>query len=141
MYSNNLYEARKQARKTQAELAEMLAMNTIVYGRYERGERDIPLSVAVQMADVLNVSLDYLAGRSRIASGTKSDDEFLQKTLIDPAMKNVTSEKDALYAYVNVLREEQRKTNEKTENAVAQIMKIINDKYPLDFIPRGIYHL
>ena len=74
MYSNNLYEARKQARKTQAELAEMLAMNTIVYGRYERGERDIPLSVAVQMADVLNVSLDYLAGRSRIASGTKSDD-------------------------------------------------------------------
>lgn len=131
MYSNNLYEARKQARKTQAELAEMLAMNTIVYGRYERGERDIPLSVAVQMADVLNVSLDYLAGRSRIASGTKSDDEFLQKTLIDPAaMKNVTSEKDALYAYVNVLREEQRKTNEKTENAVAQIMKIINDKYP-----------
>nr|DAQ81143.1 MAG TPA: Helix-turn-helix XRE-family like protein [Inoviridae sp.] len=130
MYSNNLYEARKQARKTQAELAEMLAMNTIVYGRYERGERDIPLSVAVQMADVLNVSLDYLAGRSRIASGTKSDDEFLQKTLIDPAMKNVTSEKDALYAYVNVLREEQRKTNEQTENAVAQIMKIINDKYP-----------
>ena len=130
MYSNNLYEARKQARKTQAELAEMLAMNTIVYGRYERGERDIPLSVAVQMADVLNVSLDYLAGRSRIASGTKSDDEFLQKTLIAPAMKNVTSEKDALYAYVNVLREEQRKTNEKTENAVAQIMKIINDKYP-----------
>lgn len=130
MYSNNLYEARKQARKTQAELAEMLAMNTIVYGRYERGERDIPLSVAVQMADVLNVSLDYLAGRSRIASGTKSDDDFLQKTLIDPAMKNVTSEKDALYAYVNVLREEQRKTNEKTENAVAQIMKIINDKYP-----------
>ena len=129
MYSNNLYEARKQARKTQAELAEMLAMNTIVYGRYERGERDIPLSVAVQMADVLNVSLDYLAGRSRIASGTKSDDEFLQKTLIDPAMKNVTSEKDALYAYVNVLREEQRKTNEQTENAVAQIMKIINDKY------------
>ena len=128
MYSNNLYEARKQARKTQAELAEMLAMNTIVYGRYERGERDIPLSVAVQMADVLNVSLDYLAGRSRIASGTKSDDEFLQKTLIDPAMKNVTSEKDALYAYVNVLREEQRKTNEQTENAVAQIMKIINDK-------------
>ena len=108
----------------------MLAMNTIVYGRYERGERDIPLSVAVQMADVLNVSLDYLAGRSRIASGTKSDDEFLQKTLIDPAMKNVTSEKDALYAYVNVLREEQRKTNEQTENAVAQIMKIINDKYP-----------
>ena len=130
MYSNNLYEARKQARKTQAELAEMLAMNTIVYGRYERGERDIPLSVAVQMADVLNVSLDYLAGRSRIASGTKSDDEFLQKTLIDPAMKNVTSEKDALHAYVNVLREEQRKTNEQTENAVAQIMKIINDKYP-----------
>ena len=130
MYSNNLYEARKQARKTQAELAEMLAMNTIVYGRYERGERDIPLSVAVQMADVLNVSLDYLAGRSRIASGTKSDDEFLQKTLIDPAMKNVTSERDALYAYVNVLSEEQRKTNEKTENAVAQIMKIINDKYP-----------
>lgn len=132
MYNNNLYEARRNTHMTQAELAEKLKMNTIVYGRYERGERDIPLSIAAQMADVLNVSLDYIACRSKSTMGMQADkdNEFVKKTMIEPAVQNSQSEKDTLYAYIEVLREQQRKANEQTESGIAQIMKIIQEKYP-----------
>lgn len=132
MYNNNLYEARRNSHITQAELAEKLNMNTVVYGRYERGERDIPLSLAAQMAEILNVSLDYLACRSKSPLGLQADEDnmLVQKTLIEPAIKNATNEKETLLAYIEVLRKEQKKTNEQAESAVAQIMKIINEKYP-----------
>ena len=45
-------------------MAEKLQMHTTTYARYETGEREIPLCVAIKLADFYKVSLDYLAGRS-----------------------------------------------------------------------------
>ena len=36
------------------------------YSKYERGERPLPLDYAVKLADLYNVSLDYLVGRSDV---------------------------------------------------------------------------
>ena len=47
----------------QSEVAEKLHMQREVYRRYETGEREIPLNIAIMLADIYNVSLDYLAGR------------------------------------------------------------------------------
>ena len=47
----------------QNEVAEKLHMQREVYRRYETGEREIPLNIAVMLADIYNVSLDYIAGR------------------------------------------------------------------------------
>ena len=47
----------------QSEVAEKLHMQREVYRRYETGEREIPLNIAVMLADIYNVSLDYIAGR------------------------------------------------------------------------------
>lgn len=49
---------------TQKEVAQFLNMQTTVYQRYERGEREIPFWVAIKLADYYNVTLDYLAGRT-----------------------------------------------------------------------------
>lgn len=49
---------------TQREIATLLHMQLTVYQRYERGEREIPLWAAIQLADHYRVSLDYLVGRS-----------------------------------------------------------------------------
>lgn len=49
---------------TQRDIAELLHMQLTVYQRYERGEREIPLWAAIQLADHYRVSLDYLVGRS-----------------------------------------------------------------------------
>ena len=47
----------------QSEVAEKLHMQREVYRRYETGEREIPLNIAVMLADIYNVTLDYIAGR------------------------------------------------------------------------------
>ena len=55
-------DLREDADKTQAQVAEALGLYTTTYQRYERGERVIPLDIAVALAQYYNVSLDYLAG-------------------------------------------------------------------------------
>lgn len=49
---------------TQAEIANMLHMQREVYRRYETGQREIPLNIAVLIANLYNVSLDYITGRT-----------------------------------------------------------------------------
>lgn len=48
----------------QSDIAEMLHMQREVYRRYETGQREIPLNIAVLIADLYNVSLDYITGRT-----------------------------------------------------------------------------
>ena len=57
-------QLRNQSGKTQGQVADDLKMQREVYRRYETGERDIPLSVAIAIADLFDVSLDYIADRS-----------------------------------------------------------------------------
>ena len=55
-------DLREDADLSQRELAEMLHMHKTTYARYESGEREIPLNIAVNLAKFYKVSLDYLAG-------------------------------------------------------------------------------
>lgn len=48
---------------TQQGVAEILMCDQSLYSKYERGERVLPLELAVKLADLYNVSLDYLVGR------------------------------------------------------------------------------
>lgn len=57
-------DLREDADKNQKELADALYMQATQYGRYERGEREIPLGIAISIAKYYNVSLDYVAGLS-----------------------------------------------------------------------------
>ena len=58
-------ELREDADLSQREIAEMLHMHKTTYTRYETGEREIPLDIAILLAKFHKVSLDYLAGLSR----------------------------------------------------------------------------
>lgn len=57
-------DLREDADLTQKEIAELLMCDQSLYSKYERGERALPLELAVQLADFYKVSLDYLAGRT-----------------------------------------------------------------------------
>lgn len=48
----------------QSDVADKIFMQREQYRRYETGQREVPLNVAVLLADLYDVSLDYLAGRS-----------------------------------------------------------------------------
>ena len=58
--------------KKQSEIAEILGITQQQYSIYESGKREIPLHLAVILADYYEVSLDYLAGRE---TGTKTGTE------------------------------------------------------------------
>jgi transcriptional regulator with XRE-family HTH domain len=47
---------------TQQEIADLLLCDQSLYSKYERGERTLPLELAVKLAVHYNVSLDYLVG-------------------------------------------------------------------------------
>ena len=57
-------DLREDVDLTQTQVAELLFCDQSLYSKYERGERDLPLKLAIQLADFYHVSLDYLAGRT-----------------------------------------------------------------------------
>ena len=57
-----LKDIREDRDITQKDFAEKMGLYTTTYARYERGEQDIPLALAVDIARFYNLSLDYLAG-------------------------------------------------------------------------------
>lgn len=54
---------RKQAHLTQQEMASLLGISRRTYANYERGVHAMPVEVLVCIADIFDVSLDYLVGR------------------------------------------------------------------------------
>lgn len=46
----------------QREVAEYLVCDQSLYSKYERGERELPLRLAIQLAEFYGVSVDYLVG-------------------------------------------------------------------------------
>ena len=67
MFSKNLKTARKNANYTQQQAAEALNLSTRSYQRYEavNGQCDPPLATLVEMADLFDVSIDWLLDRKQ----------------------------------------------------------------------------
>ncbi len=65
MEYRRIRELRQDADLSQREIAELLHLHTTTYARYETGEREIPLSIAILIANYHHVSLDYLAGLTK----------------------------------------------------------------------------
>lgn len=63
---DRIRDLREDADLTQKNVADSLYMHLTQYRRYETGEREIPLSVAVKLAEKYNVSLDYISGASTV---------------------------------------------------------------------------
>ena len=62
MFSQRLKRLRKEAKKTQAEMADYIEINRSTYGEYERGVITPPIDKMKLLADYFDVSVDYLAG-------------------------------------------------------------------------------
>lgn len=69
-FSERLKTLRKQAQLTQVDVAEKLGISQPAYASWERGIKKPTQENLVKIAQVLNVSVDYLVGNS----GEKSDE-------------------------------------------------------------------
>ena len=72
-----LKDLREDADKTQSDVARYLGTTAQYYGKYEKGERELPFDRAIRLAEYYNVTLDYLAGRSNNKLGQPLTDDTL----------------------------------------------------------------
>ena len=80
-YYQRLKDLKEDADLTQAEISEIIEVSVNHYGKYERGDTDIPFSKAIKLADHYKVSLDYIAGRTNDKTFCKgiSSSRFTEK--------------------------------------------------------------
>ena len=60
----NLQAARKAKGLTQQDLADFLGIGRVTYARYENGDRQPDYETLLKLANYLDVSTDYLLGRT-----------------------------------------------------------------------------
>jgi len=81
LFGERLLATRKKRKVSQEEIAKSIGKHAPLIGRYERGEVKPSIEVAMQIANVLGVSLDYLVGLSdmELETGLKEKMVNLQK--------------------------------------------------------------
>ena len=79
-----LKELKDEKGLTQKQVSELIHVSMNHYGKYERGEVDIPLAKAIILAKYYGVSLDYLAGLTNIRKplSIESDNTDLYHVLV-----------------------------------------------------------
>ena len=65
VFQERLYSLRKEFELTQREISEMLGISQPSYIRYENGSAQPTLQNLVKIADIFDVSVDYLLGREK----------------------------------------------------------------------------
>jgi transcriptional regulator with XRE-family HTH domain len=75
MFKNILRELRTLRNLKQHEVAALLNITRVTYTNYESGRREPNFTMLVKLANLFNVSVDYLLGNDNIAGGDFSKDE------------------------------------------------------------------
>ncbi len=94
-FGKRLLDARKKKGISQEEMAEKLKTKGPVVGRYERDEMKPSIEAAAKMADILNVSLDYLVGKTDM----ELDSTMMKR--IQLVSKLPAKEKECVYIFLD----------------------------------------
>lgn len=106
-FSERLKELRKQAHLTQVELANKLGIVQSSYADWERGKKKPTQANLVKIAQILNVSVDYLVGNSEEQTDELDNIELLFRM----NSKGLTKEEKAVFKKELIeFMEERKKT-------------------------------
>lgn len=64
MRYQRIRDLREDKDMTQEKVSQILHCSQRIYSNYERGEVDIPTEILIKLADLHDVSVDYLLGRT-----------------------------------------------------------------------------
>ena len=106
-FSERLKELRKKANFTQVEVAEKLGISQPAYASWERGAKKPTQENLVKIAQVLNVSIDYLVGNSE----EKSDELDNIELLFRMNSKGLTDEEKVIFKKELIEFMKERKKN------------------------------
>lgn len=62
-FSNRLKELRTKKELTQQDMADKMAVNRVTYTNWENGKREPRIDQVVELAAILNSTIDYLTGK------------------------------------------------------------------------------
>lgn len=81
----NLKKARKYKNLTQEQLGNLVNVQKSAISKYERGAIQPSQDILIRISEVLNVSVDYLLGKSDIPNPTSSEisDDIIKVALFD----------------------------------------------------------
>lgn len=92
-FSERLKDLRKQAELTQVDVAEKLGISQPAFASWERGVKKPTQENLVKIAQILNVSVDYLVGNSE----EKSDELDNIELLFRMNSKGLNEEEKAIF--------------------------------------------
>lgn len=81
-------ELRKEKGISQTDLANQLGIHKNVLGRYERNEVLPSIDIARKIADILDVSLDYLTGKQDVQIDKTTSKRILEVSKFEETDKN-----------------------------------------------------
>ena len=86
-FGSNVVELRKAQGISQTDLAKQLGIHKNVLGRYERSEVFPSIEIARKIADILDVSLDYLTGKVDVEMDKTTRNRILEVSKFDETDK------------------------------------------------------
>ena len=87
-FGKRLLEARKKKGLSQEDVAKKLGTKAPAIGRYERDEMKPSIEAAAKMADILDVSLDFLTGKTDIQLDKITFNRILEVSKFNEEDKN-----------------------------------------------------
>lgn len=94
-FGERLTQIRKKKKLSQAEVGKLLEIDGDAYGRYERNEVKPSIDMAAKIADALNVSLDYLIGKTHL----EFDSDTLKR--VEEISKLSDKNKEVVYTFLD----------------------------------------
>ena len=104
-FSERLKDLRKQAGLTQVDVAEELGISQPAYASWERGSKKPTQENLVKIAQILNVSVDYLVGNLK----EKTDELDNIELLFRMNSKGLTKEEKEIFKKERIKFMEERK--------------------------------
>ena len=93
MFGPRIAALRREAGLSQAELAQRLGISASAMGMYEQGRREPSMETVVAMAELFQVSTDYLlTGRPTVQEHSRLEDILRER--IDAAQVHLESRRD-----------------------------------------------
>jgi len=86
-FGDRVMQARKEKRLAREELAKMIGTSAAIIGRYERNDMTPSIEIATKISDALDISLDFLVGKSSLTVKDKSMLERLEDIFKLPSPK------------------------------------------------------
>ena len=94
-FGSVVVELRKKQSISQTDLASRLGIHKNVLGRYERNEVFPSIEIARKIADILDVSLDYLTGKTDVQIDKNTRERILEVSKFEE------KDKDHIFAVID----------------------------------------